>query len=418
MRRPSPAPWARKRRAAGLLLAGAALAVPAARAQPARFDVVHAFQGAEGYATTGQLVRARDGNFYGTNDLGGAAGLGTVFRVTPDGVLTVLHAFTGLDGAEPAGGLAEGPDGRLYGATTYGGPFGRGTVFLISTAGHFERLHAFSDLPSPAHPWSQLVVSPQGELFGTTTTGGSHDGGTVFAMDRSGQVRVLHSFDMADPAFSGTSPRGLLLTPDGLLVGVAATSGASPGCTFFTGCGGVFTLSTDGRAFHGSLFRDGLGANPEGAPILASDGNLYGTAQGGGDLVQCHDQGGCGTIWRLVPDGRLQAVHRFHGIDGTAPAGRLLQASDGNLYGTTVYGGTAEGCHVELGCGVVFRLSAFGGLRVVHRFELADGIRPWSGLVEAPDGALYGTTSEAGAAGMGTVFEIQRGPPAIAPDAP
>jgi uncharacterized repeat protein (TIGR03803 family) len=409
MLRPSLTASALILRGACLLLAGASLAMPEAvkaQARPAGFEVVHSFQGTEGYAATGQLIRASDGNFYGTNDLGGDAGLGTVFRMTPDGTLTVLHAFTGLDGAEPAGGLTEGPDGRLYGATAYGGPDGRGTLYRVSTDGRFERIHAFQGLPSPAHPWSQLVVAPTGELFGTTLSGGSHDGGTVFEMDGAGQVRVLHDFDIADPGYSGISPRGLLLAPDGFLYGVSATSGPSPGCTAFLGCGGVFRLSTDGGTFHGILFRDDLGVGPNGAPIAASDGNLYGTAEGGGNLAACPDQGGCGTIWRLTPDGRLQAVHRFHAIEGMVPDGRLLQASDGKLYGTTVFGGDAPDCHVQLGCGGVFRLSAQGRLNVLRRLDIPDGIRPWSGLVEAPGGELYGVASEGGAAGMGTVFRI------------
>jgi uncharacterized repeat protein (TIGR03803 family) len=235
--------------AACLLLGGSALMTEESTARAAGFEVVHGFQGTEGYEATGQLVLARDGNFYGTADLGGEAGLGTVFRMTPDGALTVLHAFTGLDGAEPAGGLVEGPDGRLYGATYYGGPFGRGTLYRVSTEGRFERIHAFQAPPSPAHPWSQLVISPTGALFGTTTAGGTKDSGTVFEMNSAGEVRVLHDFDAADPAYSGTSPRGLTLAPNGFLYGVTAASAPSPDCTATTGCGGVYWLSTDGKYF-------------------------------------------------------------------------------------------------------------------------------------------------------------------------
>jgi uncharacterized repeat protein (TIGR03803 family) len=147
---------------------------------------------------------------------------------------------------------------------------------------------------------------------------------------------------------------------------------------------------------------------PNGAPLAASDGNLYGTAESGGDMITCRDRGGCGTIWRLTPGGRLEAVHRFHGSDGMAPDDRLLEARDGTLYGTTIYGGDAPDCHVELGCGVLFRLPVGGRLHVLHRFDLPDGIRPYSGLVAAPGGELFGVGTEGGPAGMGTIFRIDQ----------
>jgi uncharacterized repeat protein (TIGR03803 family) len=258
----------------------------------------------------------------------------------------------------------------------------------LAQDGELEVLHSFA--------------GPDGQVFGTTSGGGAYGWGTVFRINAKGRFKVLHDFSIDSAGFTGFNPRGLTLGSDGYLYGVTLASGPSPGCPLQFGCGGLYRISTSGSTFHGRLLRQTEGGGPNGAPQPASDGFFYGVSSGGGNLKKCDAQG-CGTIWRATLDGDVQVIYRFAGGDGQIPWGRVLLGSDGSLYGTTIAGGSAADCQ---GCGTIFRLAPDGTLATLHDFNGVDGRYVEAGLVEATDGSLYGTATLGGAFGEGTIFRL------------
>jgi uncharacterized repeat protein (TIGR03803 family) len=234
------------------------------------------------------LVQGSDGNFYGTTQVGGTNGSGTVFKITPSGALTTLHSFDGADGSNPAAVLMQASDGNLYGTTEAGGANGNyGTVFKITPAGTLTTLHSFGGADG-WEPAAGLVQASDGNFYGTTYIGGANGNyGTVFKITPTGTLTTLYSFC------------------------------SQSGCA------------------DGALPRAGL--------VQASDGDFYGTtAFGGANYYE-------GTVFKITPNGTLTTLHSFDGADGGDP-NALVQASDGNFYGTTVLGG-ANGDN-----GTVFRL--------------------------------------------------------------
>lgn len=287
------------------------------------------------------LVEAEDGLLYGnvyasrkdTNSQG------FVFKLSKSGRLETVHTFTGPDGAKPIS-LVKGPDGRIFGATQYGGADageGFGTVFELSSSGELSTLHDFGDddgAVGGAHPHSTLVAAPDGTLYGTTSSGGEKDGGTVFKIDREGQFSVVAAFGQGT---AGSVPNALVLATNGKLYGKVVG-----------GKGSVFELTVEGQisvlhAFTGEdgEFSSGNRMTTSGAGLMqARDGKLYGTAERGGES-------GWGNVFRVATDGTFEIVYAFAGkSDGGAPRG-LMQATDGNIYGTytsypfnaTIHGG-------------------------------------------------------------------------------
>jgi len=139
--------------------------------------------------------------------------------------------------------------------------------------------------------------------------------------------------------------------------------------------------------------------------VQATDGNFYGATQIGGASTNCSY--GCGTIFKITPGGTLTTLHSFDGTDGEYPYGVLVQATNGNFYGTTQYGGVSTNC--SYGCGTIFQMTPGGKLTTLHSFDYTDGFSVFAGLVQATDGNLYGTTSTGGANGYGTIFEATPG---------
>jgi uncharacterized repeat protein (TIGR03803 family) len=333
------------------------------------FKTLANFDYATGATPLAGLVQGTDGNFYGTAYNGGSSncimtaeneGCGTVFKVTPEGVLTLLYTFCAQfpcsDGSTPLAGLLQATNGNFYGATSGGGAssictFGCGTVFKITPAGVLTVLHSFGSTETDGQGPNGLVQGGDGNLYGTTGGGGTDGRGTVFKITPEGTLTVLHSFC------------------------------AQAGCTD--------------------------GAGPDAALVQGTDGNFYGTTRGGGSSSVC--SGGCGTVFKITPEGKLTVLHSFDGTDGSEPRVALVQATDGNFYGTTSEGGASSIC--SGGCGTVFKITPAGVLTVLHSFGSTetDGQSPEAGLVQGTDGNFYGTTSEGGAGRNGTVFKIMPG---------
>jgi uncharacterized repeat protein (TIGR03803 family) len=202
-----------------------------------RLATLHSFTGSEGAKPVG-LLQGSDGNFYGTTELGGAAGTndegkGTIFKMLADGTITALHSFAGDDdGGWPEAGLVQGPDGTLYGTTTGGGLLGWGTMFAITPAGQYSSLTPFG----AGAPTSLLIPGPDGNFCSTALFGGEYEQGTLFSVTPQGSVNVLFSFD----GTNGFDPNALVRASDGNFYGTTAWGGPR----FATGGVGYGTFSS------------------------------------------------------------------------------------------------------------------------------------------------------------------------------
>lgn len=362
--------------------------------------------GANSYAG---LMQGSNGILYGTSVEGGSSDLGAIFAYNPStGAASLLHSFVGanFDGANPYAALIADSAGSLYGATEAGGAYlcnpnhvcasNYGAIVKINpTSGAETLLYSFkgSVYVDGEYPYGALLLGSGNNLFGTTQKGGADGYGTVFRLNTNGgSEAVLHAF--AGGSGDGAYPyAGLIQASDGNLYGTTQQGGTS-------GNGTVFKINpTTGATSIVHSFAGGNdGASPYDELVQAKDGNLYGTTGAGGAA-------GAGTVFRIVPStGAESVVYAFAGgsSDGANPYAGLIQATDGDLYGTTVGGGPGAD-------GTVFRLNPSSGAEsLVYAFAggSGDGANPYGGLIQAKDGKLYGTTSKGGASSAGIVFSI------------
>ena len=338
------------------------------------------------------LVQGVDGNYYGNTTLGGAYNQGTVFQVTPDGVLTTLYSFKATDdGSIPHGTLLLNTDGNYYGATEYQGVNKYGTIFKISPNGVFSTLYSFSG-PDGNGPQDGLIRGTDGYLYGVTQLGGAYNAGTVFKINTSGVLTNLHNFN---PASEGAEPLGALLQAnDGYFYGVTQFGGPS-------NLGTIFRMTRAGKLTTLHSFSGPDGAEPFSQLLQASDGNIYGTTNVGGAYNG-------GTVFRLSPGSRVTTIYSFCAqpdcADGAIPIGALIQATDQNLYGTC-----ANLIHGLYAHGSVFSLTPGGVLKTLHSFDIQDGADPHGGLLQATTGVFYGNTFVGGAHHFGTLFSLDTG---------
>ena len=383
---------------------------PAQPAQASKFHVLYNFQGGtDASGPIGGLVR-RGKDYYGTTYSGGTNNLGTVYKVTPGGAETVIHSFgSGSDGANPQAGLVADAKGNLYGTTYSGGTENRGTVFKVTPKGKESVLYSFC----PNYPHctdgfnvsAGLILDAEGNLYGTSYAGGANSLGTVFKVALDGTETVLYSFkggnDGADPAGS------VIADSAGNLYGTTYSGGSTTNCSTF-GCGTVFELAADGTESVLHSFTGGSdGANPFASLIMDAAGNLYGTTWSGGSS-NCSGSG-CGTVYKVATDGTETILHAFSGgSDGTYLQSPLTADKKGNLYGTTDYGGNTSDCGGN-GCGTVFKLAPDGAKTVLHAFSGSDGAQPGGQLLAEEKGELYATTYNGGNNGSdsGVVFRIK-----------
>jgi len=333
-----------------------------------------------GTGSIGHLIFDGLGNLYGATATGGASNLGSIFKIDISGKETILYSFGAPpDGANPNASLVFDSAGNLYGTTSSGGSSGSGTIFKLDANGNETVLYSFTGGSDGGAPYAGLLPASSGNFFGTTTQGGTSSQGTIFKLDARGNETVLYSF-------AGS--------PDG--------------------------------------------ANPQGELIQDAAGNLYGTTPNGGSLSPCFvfpqfpNPNGrpldCGVVFAIDPTGKETIIHQFSGTpDGPEPVGSLVPDADGNLYGTTYYGGTgncpiiAPDTHVyvgNIGCGSVYKLDPTGKFTVLYSFNGPDGLYPQAGLVRDGGGNLYGMTSQGGLSGpapsnpygfftgSGTVFKL------------
>jgi uncharacterized repeat protein (TIGR03803 family) len=317
-------------------------------------------QCADGFQPEGSLLLGADGNFYGTTGSGGATNFGTVFKLASSGTLTTLYSFCPrsgcFDGSLPIGSLVQGFDGSFYGVTSGGGAPGRGTIFKITPDGTLTTVHTFCSLTNCVDgngPFS-LVLARDGSMYGITVAGGTQEDGTVFRFTPAGQFQTLYSFCSLTDCADGSTPIGsLVVTATGMVFG--ATEGGGAGLDGGT----LFELSPSGTLttlYSFCLAETCLeGAFPETGLIQATDGRLYGGADEGGFNNR-------GTVFRITTAGALIRLHSFDASDGAFPLSPLLQGTDGKIYGTTAQGGPQNRTACPeggppYGCGTIFRES-------------------------------------------------------------
>lgn len=306
------------------------------------------------------IILGPDGNFYGTTSNGGSYtqsqcsfgnfGCGTVFKITPAGKLTTLHTFctqSGCpDGYTPLGrSLALGPDGNFYGTTSAGGSGGGGTIFRITPTGVLTTLYSFSCSPQGVCPQGQglltgVTFGSNGNLFGAANWGGTFNAGTLFELNRSGQLSVFYNFNVAP---NTPHVNGLTLASDGNLYGTNVGSAFVPRT--------IFKVTENGSV--GQLYSFGGFDLPYAPVIQGTDGNLYGSVSSTG--------AGGGYLYQITTSGSLTNLYNFCSqsgcADGKDPFSPLVQATSGLFYGTTQAGGTSNNCGTNVGCGTLFSLS-------------------------------------------------------------
>lgn len=282
--------------------------------------------------------------------------------------------------------------------------FALAVVFCVSTAlsAHaqtFRPLYTFTGGADGGQPIGGLIEDTEGNLYGTTCCGGTYGAGTVFMLDKSGSETVLYSFT---GGADGDQPyANLIRDAKGNLYGTTYWGGTSAACNGGTGCGVVFKLDAGGQemVLHAFAGTDGDGANPYDGLVQDSAGNVYGTTVSGGTSSAC--SGGCGVVFGISKFGKERVLHSFSGADGAIPYAGLVLDAKGNLYGTTQYGGT-------YGSGTVFKLDNTRTESVLYSFSGGtDGRLPLLGyLVRDTKGNLYGTTQFGGVYGAGNVFKL------------
>ncbi|HET9309470.1 MAG TPA: choice-of-anchor tandem repeat GloVer-containing protein, partial [Candidatus Sulfotelmatobacter sp.] len=281
--------------------------------------------------------------------------------------------------------LAQGLDGNLYGTTTSGGTHAFGTIFMVTPLGAYTDLWEFDGVTGET-PVGGLTLASDGNFYGTAGFGGTFNCGTVFRFTPPSTLTVLHAFNCSS---------------DGQYPAVPPIQGADGNLYGVTNSGNVYSVALANGSF------TALSQAPQTvyAPLyLASDGNLYGTSAYGGDFNS-------GTVFRVsTPGGAIKVLHSFNGTDGYNPDAPVVQGSDGYLYGTTLTTNTS------IPPGLIYKMSLSGKLVVVHSFGQftsgwinPDGASPTAGLLAASDGNFYGVTNTGGANGFGTIYQLKSG---------
>jgi len=343
------------------------------------------------------LIMDSSGDLFGTTIGGGATGVGTVFELTKGAssyTFSSLVAFNKTNGRDPFGGLLLDSSGNLYGTTASGGsPSFDGNVFKLTKSGSSYSLSTLATFTGTngSSPVSGLIADSAGNLYGTASTGAASGYGSAFELVKNASsVNTLVTFN---GSIGGDSAAGLIADSHGNLFGTTSTGGSGGNGTVFELVKGAssYTLSTL------ASFNNATGQTYAGL-IMDSTGDLFGTTYSGGS-------GGVGTVFELAKGASgytLNTLASFNTADGADPDAGLIEDGNGDLFGTTLYGGSAgDGTAFELTNGV----SGYA-LSTLVSFNGTNGANPYDGLIADSSGDLFGTDSAGGTGNNGTVFEI------------
>jgi uncharacterized repeat protein (TIGR03803 family) len=405
----------------GALLVFPLAAALSAPAQNVIFANLLDFDGADGSApSAGALIQATDGNLYGTTQSGGANGAGEVYQVMPTGEVNVFYSFCSeancADGGTPLSGVLQAHDGNLYGTTTTGGANNCGTFYQVSLAGTFTVLHSFcevaEDVFNAQGPLATFEPNgaPSDPIFGTAASGGLHGAGALFEFIPPNTYKVAHSFCSEPNCADGANPKS------GLQFALLSNWGSWVGTTEYGGsnnAGVIFVANRFGSIGSG-VGVSGIFYNFCSLPNCADGGNptsapliafarFYGVTGAGG-------ANSAGAVYSLNPAKNVFTVlYSFCALagcaDGAVPTG-LMIGKNSQFFGTTTTGGAN-------GAGTVFELTRNGNtLYTVYDFceqpSCADGGTPTANVSQGSNGALYGATTSGGANGEGTVYSITK----------
>jgi uncharacterized repeat protein (TIGR03803 family) len=341
----------------------------AASAQLDTYTPIYYLGGTPGPGTpvsSGIIAQGHDGQLYASSG-GGTLGKGEAYKFTTDGVLTDLHDFDGTHGENPDSGFTLGTDDYLYGTTSTGGAYGKGTIFRITPGGNLHTLYNFTGGNDGGGPTAPPVEALDGNFYGTTSSGGAvGNSGTIYRITPSGTFTLMHTVGGTTDIYNGING-ALTLGSDGYLYGT----------TFYGGNfneGTIFKLGTTGSFQILHNFHKPSGMNPQGPLVEGPDGTFYGTADHGPWLPVTYT----GAVFKITSDNVYTVLANFgSGI----PIGGLVFATDGNLYGTTFYGG------------IIFSITPAGDAADVYDFEQQTGFYPQGTLMQHTNGLLYGSTT-------------------------
>jgi uncharacterized repeat protein (TIGR03803 family) len=359
------------------------------------FKLLKSFNGTNGAGPYFALAEGTDGNLYGTT-VGNYPITPTAFRVSTSGALHTIYRFS--SGA-PLGGLYLADTGYFFGVTQFQGQYDLGTIFELEPNGKYVLMYSFCPLggncPDGEQPESGVIQGNDLYWYGTASLGGSALAGTAFKYDVA-SLTVLYDFCSLSNCYDGKYPGGLVVGLDGNYYGTAWQGGAGDGGTVYQLTpSGAFTLLYPFCIFPNCS--DGAYPN---SLMLGADGNFYGTTSNGGTGGSpC--SGGCGTIFRVTPEGGMTTLHSFSSAEGSGPVG-LVQGTDGNFYGATEGGGKDSD-------GTLFQMTPSGTFTMLHSFSGTNGAAPHGPMMQATDGNFYGTCTSGGKDNDGTIYKLSMG---------
>lgn len=334
-------------------------------------------------------TQGRDGSLFGTTETPN----GTIFKVATTGTFRQLDVFSSATGDEPNGGVTLASNGNFYGTTSLGGSSNYGALFKVTPTGSYSVLHEFAGGTDGALPASPPIQASDGNLYGTTY-GNTTTSSTIYKYaPASGGYSTIYQFNSA--VGSGVIA-SLTQASNGKLYGTAYAGGAN-------NCGSIFELTTSGTLLWSYSFPCAPGgANPVGPLLQAADGNFYGTASAGGSTGH-----GAGVVFKLDQSSTVSVLYNFVGfnqgvVDGASPFGGLVQGTDGNLYGTTLSGGSGA-------AGTLFQITTGGNYKLLYSFTNPIGSEPRAALLQDTNGLFYGTASGGGKFRFGSVFSLNMG---------
>jgi uncharacterized repeat protein (TIGR03803 family) len=380
----------------------------ALRAQAQTVTDVANFDGVTGHLPQGQtIMQATNGRFYGTTVAGGVYGMGNMYELTPGGKLSNFYSFCSLpkcaDGASPSASPILGSDGNIYGVTAGGGSDavyanGSGTVYKMTLDGEITTLYTFC----PTAPCTDgstptgMIQASDGNFYGSTYFGGSTNSGTIFQLTPTGEFKSLHSFCSAANCPDGQSRNfPPIQGNNGNFYGTGYDGGSGGGVFYELTASGTYKVLYD---FCYTNFGDCPGGSLPNPIVQDASGNFFGTTNDGGNR-------GFGVAFEMTAAGEYKVLQNFNYATTYNYEGLTL-ANDGNLYGTTLF--AANGTNA----GTIVEITPGGVTKELYAFSSGSlsGYDPWSPLFQATDGNLYGSTNYGGGkGGYGTIFKLSNG---------